>query len=137
MKKILTYICILLVCVTVFQTSAAAAETSEIQPRFDYINAITSELSIEIETHVATCYAKIIVNGNYNIAADCKLQKLENNAWVTVHSWTESGSRILSFTEYVTVASGYRYRFTFTTTISDSTGTTLETVAKSYYYDFR
>ena len=136
MKKKILLLCISLCSVLLFITPVFAAQSTDIFPRYDYLSTYTASLSVDSSNDSANCTGKVIANGTLNISITCKLQRLVNNDWVTVHNWTEASSGIVWIDRTYPVTFGYRYRFTYTATISNDSGNVLETVSKSSYANY-
>lgn len=135
MKRRILQLCALICCILLSIGTVHAEQTTDIQPRYNYLINYSASITVDNSTSSVICTAKIIATGSLNINAECKLQKLVNAVWVTVDSWTETGCGILAITEKCNVISGYRYRFTYTATISNSS-TVLESVSKSDYVTY-
>ena len=132
MKRRTLQLCTLIFCILLSISTIHAEQTTDIQPRYNYLINYSACITVDNSSSSVICTAKIIATGSLNINAECKLQRLINSVWVTVDSWTETGCGILEIEEKCNVISGYRYRFTYTAKISNSS-TVLESVSKSDY----
>lgn len=132
MKRKMLQLCAFFCCILLSISTVQAEQSTDIQPRYNYLINYSACITVDTTSSTALCTAKIIATGSLNINAECKLQKLSNNDWVTVASWTETGCGILEIEREHKVSSGYRYRFTYTAKITNGS-TVLESVSKSDY----
>lgn len=133
MQTIVKRIAIFLFACMFFAVSVCATTVANVEPRFAYINAIYSNLTIDNDG-TASCDASISVNGpNYTINVTCKLQRITQNGIETVATWYRSGNGILNVHVSKSIESGYQYRFYISGEIIGSTGSVLETFSKSCY----
>ncbi len=128
-------LCAFCLAVPVSANITYAADNSEIvsQPLNLYISS-TSE-NVSISDGIATCSSSIRSTTNVTeVIIEAKLQKYQNNSWVTQETFTE-----ISYTYYgalsrtCAVDHGYSYRLV-TTYQAVINGSSVETVNKTYNY---
>ena len=119
--RLLSLILAVILCVSALPTARA----SEIQPRYTYINTLATSITFD-EDGYAVCYGKVIAMAVTPVKVVCKLQKYVNGAWLTLKTWTDTGTAMACVSEKYRVASGSIYRVYTTGYILDSNGYVLE-----------
>lgn len=98
------------------------------------------EISINTSTGNVNCYAELTVCNGASGKVTCSLQKNTGANWVTLATWTGSGSTVAAINETWHVDAGYTYRMSVTYYIYDANGNLLEqasyAASKHYPRDF-
>ncbi len=134
-KYFIVFLCVFSSILPLSVNSTYATGNSEIapQPLSLYISSTSENLSIS--NGIATCSASVRATTNVTeVIIEAKLQKYQNNSWVTQETFTE-----ISYTYYgalnrtCAVDHGYSYRLvvTYQAVIN---GVSVETVNKTYNY---
>ena len=126
---------------SIFFLLPTAAATNGIQPRYQEISALTSELHGISLAGRATCCGTVSLWLNSNCTVDLivELQQSEDgvNNWSTIKSWSNSGDQFVAVEEYWYVDSGYYYRAATCAIVYDTDGNYIESDALSsavFYY---
>lgn len=132
MKKSMVILLVIgmLICTGTY-TYAAAPDTGSVSPLYDYIDAYSTGLEIDKSTGVATCTGTCTSLNAYTIKVDCHLQKYMGSYWVTLKTWTKSGTDYVRVQGNWAVYSGYTYRVYTTYKILNSAGTVLESTYRT------
>ncbi|AEY64534.1 hypothetical protein [Clostridium sp. BNL1100] len=134
-KYFIVLLCAFCLVIPLSASSAYASDDMEIgaQPLSLYISS-TSE-NVSISDGIATCSSSVRATTNVTeVIIEAKLQKYQNNSWVTQETFTE-----ISYTYYgalsrtCAVDHGYSYRLV-TTYQAVINGVSVETVNKTYNY---
>lgn len=134
MKKILRIPAFWLVFILLIST-VPITTASEIQPRFTYVNDLTTSISIDSNGN-AICKGKVITTTPTTVKIVCKLQKYVNQSWVTLTQWSKEGTSQANISATYAVTSGSVYRVYTVGIVLDSIGNELETatLADAEYY---
>lgn len=108
-------------------SSVPIAKATEIQPRFTYVNSISTSLTFDVGGN-AICNGKVIANTPKTVKIVCKLQKYVNDSWVTLKQWNKEGTAQTNISATYAVTSGSVYRIYTIGIVLDSYGNELETV---------
>ena len=115
---------------------AAESQMTTVSPRFAYISTTKVGISINETSGVAQCSAYCYAIGNYTVEVQCKLQRYTGSSWVTLKTWSSSGTQYSSVSEYWAVVSGYTYRANAVFRVRDSAGNLLESVGNMDNYTY-
>ena len=115
---------------------AATANEDVIMPRYTYFELLTAGLIIDENTGISTSDASCYVMNGYTAKVVCKLQRERTNGWLTLKTWTATGTDYAEIDQDWAVYSGYAYRIVVTFYVLDTDGTILESTAKARYYDY-
>ncbi len=140
MRKILSVIlAVLMVTVLAVPAFAAMPNTPVLSPQYTYIRTLSANLTIDEDVGVATCTATCYSESGYTVEITCKLQQYNGSTWVTMKTWTASGSRYASINKDWAVFSGYTYRVYVTYFVRNAAGSIVETTTstRSYVYPKR
>ena len=115
---------------------AAVPESSEIVPMYNYIQTYDACLTIDEDTAVATCEASCYTVSGCTVEIESKLQYNAAGSWVTLKTWTDTGSRYAGIYETRVVVSGFTYRLRTTYFVYNSAGSLVEStnVTRTYVY---
>lgn len=125
MKKLIVSVLIIL---TVFALAlpASAATIEPIQPMFVYIGGVTAELSIDETWGIATCTGSLSADYVKPVKITVRLQQYKDGSWITLKTWSKTGTASVVCTGQYAICSGYTYRVSVTGYVLDSEGTILE-----------
>lgn len=108
----------------------------EIPEEYVHLKSIISNISVS--RGVATVSSQGIVGSGStdSVYVTIKLQRMANNTWTTLHTWSGSGTGHCAVSGSWNVVSGYTYRNFTTVTVYTASGSYVETVYKtsSQYY---
>ena len=137
MRRFLSVV-LVAVLVMLFASPCFAATTDEnvIMPRFTYFKVLTASFIIDEETGISSSNASSYSVAGYTNKVVCKLQRERTNGWLTLKTWTSTGTGYADIDQDWAVYSGYNYRIVVTFSVLDSDGTVLETLTKARYYDY-
>ena len=137
MKRVFSWLlAIVLVLSLASPCLAVESEVDAVSPRYTYISTNKVGLSINETSGVAHCSAYCYTASYYTVEVQCKLQRYTGSSWVTLKTWSSSGTRYTSVSEDWAVVSGYTYRANVVFRVRDSAGNLLESVNSidSYTY---
>lgn len=132
MRRIIGYVCLLCLLVSIC-IPCAAAEYSSVTPRYAYISGCS--YSLNVNAGVAQCKAACTAdNASYKVRVNCYLQYYNNAQWSSYKFWSDTDYYYASVNEQANTISGItNYRIKVVFTIYDSSDKQLETVT---YYDY-
>lgn len=127
-------VCLVVILVMLFSVPAHAADIKSItandavvSPQFTAILSMSAGLSIS-SSGKATCSGSVTPASNtYKADMTVSLQKYKNNGWVTIKSWSDSGTGYagVAIEAHYYVTSG-KYRVCTSVSIYNSSGKLLE-----------
>ncbi len=126
-KRNLIRIVSFLLMIGLLLSSASAA--SQVQPRYQKINILTSELLSINWLGKATCGGTVtVLDETCNVELYVELQRSEDgvNSWETIKTWNTTGTEELAIEGYYYVRSGYYYRAVTCAIIYNSEGAYIE-----------
>ena len=109
----------------VLPVSATTAD-DVIQPRWSYLNAVSAHLDINW-LGVATCEGRATAKNLVTVKVIVQLQQFSETGWITINSWTSTGTQTAYASGSYAVYSGYTYLVSVTGYIYDSNGNLIET----------
>ncbi len=129
MKKIVRLIVLLSILLALDSQAFAYTQDladAEVSPMYIHLMTLSSSLDID-KLGIATCTAKLVQNlGDGSSELIMNLQKLNSdNTWSSVHTWTKTGLKTCSDSQYKLVSKG-TYRLFVTGKIYDSDGKFVE-----------
>lgn len=127
MKK--TVFILLMLLVLTATVSSAWAE-GDIQPFYNQISRITADL--EISGSIAICSGRITPTSDATVSSmTMKLQQKKDGNWVTIATWSASGSKskAVSLSKTKNISKGYSYRVYVSGTVKNGVDPT-ETPSK-------
>lgn len=135
MRKSIAFVLIIAMTIALV-LPVSAATVDPIQPRFNYINTVYAELSIDELIGVATCSGVMSSRYAKPVKIIVRLQQYRDGSWVTLRTWSATGTIGASYNGQYAVSSGYTYRASVTAYVYDADGGILETATAtdSYYY---
>ena len=129
MKRILSVVLVLLLLSSVLVPVSANTDDNSMSPRFTYISKVSTNVSIDQSIGLATCTAVTRADGVASIKLICRLQQKKDGAWVTIKSWSDTGTQQAGLAKQYAVYSGYSYRTYVTSYVYNAAGTLLETAS--------
>lgn len=128
-RNLIRIVCLFLMIGLLLPSAAAA---TSVQPRYQKIVTLSSELlSINWLGKATCCGTVLVLDETCNVHLYVELQRSEDgvNGWETIKTWNTTGSEyvVIEKTSYVT--SGYYYRIVTSAIIYDSEGYFIESDA--------
>ena len=127
MKRFITMV-IVVTLLAMMVMSVAAEETTVVMPRYSYVDAINSRLSINEATGLASCNVNSTFHGGASQKLTCELQRYNGSGWVTVKTWSTTSTMSANIAKQYAVYSGYTYRVHAICRVYNSSGTIMESV---------
>lgn len=127
--KRLFCIFLVLVMLSLMILPAAATEVT-IQPRWTYLDTVSAALDINW-LGVASCSGQGFVRSSNKIEVVVILQQYSNTGWVTLKSWSSTGTTSALASGQYAVAHGYTYRVNVFAYVYDSDGNIIESGSSS------
>ena len=129
MKKVIPLLLVvILLALWVLPVTTLALEEGA-SPRFDYISRVSTNVSINKNTGIATCTATCWAPTAASVKLVCRLQQYKNGTWSTVKTWSDTGTQQAGLAKQRAVYSGYTYR-TYTSCYAyNAAGTLIETAS--------
>ena len=125
MKKLLVVIALLCIISTVVPpVSAATSEPA--QPLFVYINSVTAGLTINDTWGIANCSGSMVSCSATPVKVTVRLQQYKDGSWLTLKTWTGTGTTSCAASGQYAISSGYTYRVSVTGYVLNSEGVILE-----------
>lgn len=135
MHKNSRLLCFVLSVSLLFMLSPRVTATSVVQPRYIAIQIFSYNIDIDSDG-IAKCTGSVEVRGTNPIKLSLQLQRYQNGLWITVNSWTKTGSTIVSMYKEIAVAQGYTYRLVAKCYVYNSNNVLIETddgIRSAYY----
>lgn len=129
MKKVIPLLLVvILLALWVLPVTTLALEEGA-SPRFDYISRVSTNVSINKNTGIATCTATCWAPTAASVKLVCRLQQYKNGTWTTIKTWSDTSTHQGSIAQQRAVYSGYTYR-TYTSCYAyNAAGTLIETAS--------
>ena len=128
MKNNMTKALSILIVLCLLSTTAFAAGTETVMPRYDYVALIGVGLEIEYNGR-AYCHTGITLHhSTHSCSLTMVLQRNDGSGWDDVKTWSGSGGQDLDIEEYWYVDSGYEYRTKNTIRVYNASGRLIETI---------
>lgn len=108
----------------------AAASEASIQPRWTYLNSVSASLDINW-LGVASCSGQALVRSSDKIEVVVILQQYSSTGWVTINSWSSTGTTTTRASGQYAVARGYTYQVNVVAYVYDSNGNIIESGSAS------
>ena len=115
---------LILVMHAVVPVTAAEGETV-VSPRYSYIGRIYSGLSIGT-LGISACQANCHAEAGDSVVLSAKLQQYDGSTWITLKTWTATGTDIATLSKNYTVPKGYTYRLRANCAVYSASGVLLE-----------
>ena len=103
-----------------------ATGTTDVQPRYTEINAVSADLEINA-LGIASCSGQVTAKHLNSVEVIVRLQKYTGTSWTTLKTWTSTGTATAYASGKYAVNSGYKYRVSVTGYVYDTDDTILET----------
>lgn len=138
-RNAIRVISVLLLIGMLFSFTFVASAASQVQPRYQKINLLTSELLDINWLGKATCCGTVsLIDETCIIDLFVELQRSEDgvNDWDTIKTWSATGHEDVAIDETYYVASGYYYRVVTSAIIYDANENFIESngVASAVLY---
>ena len=132
MKKAFSFIFITVLLISLAMPAIATTDTG-IQPRYTYIQAVATNISINQSTGTASCNGYITAKSSIPVKIHVQLQIKENGIWRTLCTRIANGTEETYVSFQHTVEKGYEYRVVTNAYAYNSQGTLVESTV---YTDF-
>ena len=126
MKRIFSVVMVLLLLSAFVIPASADGVENNISPRFTYISKVSTNVSINQNTGIATSTAISHADGVASMKLVCRLQQKKNGSWVTIKTWSDTGTQQAGVAQQRAVYSGYSYRTYVTCYVYNAAGSLLE-----------
>lgn len=136
MKRSICILLIVALLVPCLACRASAAVKDEIELQFETINTIHARLTIDETLGIATCYGRITAKNTYPVEVELLLQVYKDNKWVTLKTWSNTGTMNCSTSHQYAIARGYTYCVYVTGYVYDSNGAIIEAASASHIVEF-
>ena len=134
MKKVFVILLATIMLFSMAIPAYAALPDPPVSPQYKHINSYSVVLDINESLGVASCYATCYQLGADTVEIEYKLQRYTGSSWVTIKTWTSTGTTYASISKTWPVSSGYTYRGKAIFRVYDSSGNLLETGSTSRTY---
>ena len=120
---------ILLIAILImsYMVIPVSANSYEVEPRYTHINVVYGNIAINESYGIATCTGRIDAKQLVPVEVYANLQRKVDGQWVTVKTWTATGTRTAICTNNYAVYSNSEYRLSVWGYVLDSNGNILET----------
>ena len=127
-----------LVLIFVFSLTipASAAIIDDVEPMYTHISRVYASLTIDESLGIATCTGSVNAKTITPAKVIVRLQSYQNGAWLTVKSWSSTGTAVASSTNSYAIYKGYSYRVYVTGYVYDSEGVIQESASIYDYASF-
>lgn len=132
MIKRLIMALVILSMMTSMAVPISAYNGDTIQPRWDYINTVTANLTIDETLGIATATGRMIVREYSPVEIIVRLQRSTAIGWVTIATWNATGTRTVYCSSKYAVEKGFTYRVTVSGYLYDADGALKEDGFASY-----
>ena len=128
MKNQMTKALSILLVLCLLSTTAFAAGTETVMPRYNYVANIVLGMSVDYNGR-AYCHTGITLHqSTHSCSLTMVLQKNDGSGWDDVKTWSGSGGHNLDLSEYWYVVPGYEYRTKNTIRVYNASGRLIETI---------
>lgn len=131
MKKIVSYILVIVVVASLSTVAFGAAPTPDIVvPLWDYTASVFAGLpTIDPDTGIATCTSTINASQYLPVKVVCELQRYTSEGWKTIKSWEATGMLQTGVQGRYAVYTNYWYRVKTTGYVYNNNNILLETTS--------
>lgn len=112
--------------------TASAVVAPSIQPLYNHTNSIYAALSIDETLGIATCYGKVSAKSFVPAKVVVQLQQNVSGNWVTLKTWTNTGTYSAAYTGTHAIYRGYTYCVKVTGYVYDANGVLQEISSNSH-----
>lgn len=132
MKKAISLIFVAVLLIGLAMPAFAATDTG-IQPRYTYIQSVSTNISINQSTGTASCNGYISAKSSIPVKIHVQLQVKENGIWRTLCTRIANGTEETYVSFQYTVEKGYEYKVVTNAYAYNAQGTLVES---TIYTDF-
>jgi hypothetical protein len=100
------------------------ADDDDIDPRYEGTNQIN--ITMKISSGYAVCAGDMEIRSGYSATITWELQYLKSKNWVSMKSWSQTGTLKMMFEKKVAIISGNTYRFVASAKVYDSNGSLVD-----------
>ena len=106
-------------------------EPPEIPEEYVHLKSVSANISISGGVANVASSGRVSSGSSDTVYVSVKLQRMANNTWTTLKTWSNSGTGHCIVSASWNVVSGYTYRNFTTVTVYTASGSYVETVYKT------